>query len=68
MRMQPGSRGAAVIDWRVQGRLGMLPVDVTFQSEFELNLLTGRVEKHRFVSKTVKWNMCRPRAGWYAAA
>ncbi len=47
LRMQPGSRGSAVIEWRVQGKLGPLPVDIDFTSEFELNLLTGRVEQHR---------------------
>lgn len=37
------NRGCGVISWRLRGQLGALPIDIDFQSTFELDLITGRV-------------------------
>ncbi len=43
MRMADGAN--AIISWRLTGSIGPLPVDVAMESEFQLNLLTGQVER-----------------------
>ena len=45
MRLEDRCRG--LISWRLRGKLGLLPIDVDFESEYKLNMLTGRVEEHR---------------------
>ena len=42
-RMQMLNKGRGVISWRLRGRLGGVPIDIDFQSTFELDLITGRV-------------------------
>ena len=42
-RMQMLNKGQGVISWRLRGRLGAVPIDIDFQSTFELDLITGRV-------------------------
>ena len=42
-RMQMLNKGCGVISWRLRGQLGALPIDIDFQSTFELDLITGRV-------------------------
>lgn len=42
-RMQMLNKGCGVISWRLRGQLGMMPIDIDFQSTFELDLITGRV-------------------------
>ena len=42
-RMQMLNKGSGVISWRLRGQLAGLPVDIIFQSTFELDLITGRV-------------------------
>ena len=37
------NKGCGVISWRLRGQLGMMPIDIDFQSTFELDLITGRV-------------------------
>lgn len=37
--------GSAVITWRLRGALAALPVDVDVTSTFELDLITGRVQR-----------------------
>mmetsp|Transcript_7458 Transcript_7458/g.22047 ORF Transcript_7458/g.22047 Transcript_7458/m.22047 type:complete len:298 (-) Transcript_7458:423-1316(-) len=70
-RMRMEGLGAAVISWRLQGRVvKVLDIDVRVESTFQLNMLTGRVESH-----TDEWDLsqCSPpaaaaftalRAGW----
>ena len=41
--MQMLNKGRGVISWRLRGRLGAVPIDIDFQSTFELDLITGRV-------------------------
>ena len=36
-------KGTAVVSWRLRGRVGAVPVDVDLESEFVLDLITGRV-------------------------
>ena len=45
-RMQMLNKGRGVISWRLRGRLGAVPIDIDFQSTFELDLITGRVRHH----------------------
>ncbi|CAK0783200.1 hypothetical protein CVIRNUC_006399 [Coccomyxa viridis] len=45
-RMQMLNKGQGVISWRLRGRLGAVPIDIDFQSTFELDLITGRVTEH----------------------
>ena len=47
-RMRLLDRGSGVLAWRLRGALGPLPIDVDFESVYKLNLLTGRVEEHRY--------------------
>lgn len=42
-RMQMLNKGSGVISWRLRGQLAALPIDIDFQSTFELDLITGRV-------------------------
>ena len=42
-RLRMLDKGAAVIDWRLRGQLGVFPIDICFRSTFELDLITGRV-------------------------
>ena len=42
-RMQMLNKGSGIISWRLRGQLGALPIDIDFQSTFELDLITGRV-------------------------
>lgn len=44
-RLRMLDKGAAVIDWRLRGQLGVFPVDIDFRSTFELDLITGRVKR-----------------------
>ncbi len=37
------NKGSGIISWRLRGQLGALPLDIDFQSTFELDLITGRV-------------------------
>ena len=46
MRLE--DQGTGVLSWRLRGNLGALPIDVDFVSEYKLNLLTGRIEEHRW--------------------
>ena len=41
-------QGSGVLSWRLRGSLGPVPIDVDFESVYKLNLLTGRVEEHRW--------------------
>jgi hypothetical protein len=58
--------GTAVVAWRLTGSLGPLPLDVACEDEFQLNLLTGQVERH-----AARWDThaCAPAAAaaWRAA-
>jgi hypothetical protein len=64
MRMLDNS--SAQIRWRLRGKLGMLPLDVAGTTEIALNLLTGRIEKHK-----ESWDLskCSPpaAAAWNAS-
>ncbi|EFN57299.1 hypothetical protein CHLNCDRAFT_143902 [Chlorella variabilis] len=64
MRMLDNS--SAEIRWRLTGKLGVLPIDVAGTTEIEMNLLTGRIERHR-----EKWDLaaCSPpaAAAWNAS-
>ena len=50
-RMRLLDRGSGVLAWRLRGALGPLPIDVDFESVYKLNLLTGRVEEHRYSTR-----------------
>ncbi|KAK9823104.1 hypothetical protein WJX72_000285 [[Myrmecia] bisecta] len=53
-KMQMVDMGVARISWRLRGSLAALPLDIDFVSEFELNLVTGRVRSHR-----ERWDVSR---------
>ena len=36
-------KGRAVVSWRLRGEIGFVPVDVSLESQFTLDLITGRV-------------------------
>lgn len=36
-------KGTAVVSWRLRGRIALVPVDVNLETEFDLDLITGRV-------------------------
>ena len=42
-------KGTAVISWNLSGQLGIVAVDVDFESEIGMNPLTGRIQSHRWV-------------------
>lgn len=42
-RMRMLDRGKAQIDWRLRGSVMAAQVDIDFQSDFTLDLITGRV-------------------------
>ena len=48
MRIEGNAIG--VINWRLRGKIGPVPIDADFESRYTLNVLTGRVEEHRCVS------------------
>ena len=52
-RMQMLNKGRGVISWRLRGRLGAVPIDIDFQSTFELDLITGRV-RHPSVAMSLQ--------------
>jgi len=40
-------KGTAAVHWRLRGSIGPVPVDVSLASEFDLDLITGRVRAWR---------------------
>ena len=36
-------KGMAVVSWRLRGSIALVPVDVSLETEFALDLITGRV-------------------------
>ena len=36
-------KGTAVVSWRLRGSVALVPVDVSLETEFALDLITGRV-------------------------
>jgi len=40
-------KGTAEVQWRLRGSIGPVPVDVSLASEFELDLITGKVRAWR---------------------
>ena len=48
-RMRMLDRGKAQIDWRLRGSVMAAQVDVDFQSDFTLDLITGRVTSMEYV-------------------
>lgn len=52
MRMADGE--SAVIEWRLRGKVGPLPVDVGVTTTIRMNLLTGQIERH-----TEAWDLSR---------
>ena len=36
-------KGTAVVSWRLRGSIALVPVDVSLETEFALDLITGRV-------------------------
>mmetsp|Transcript_25278 Transcript_25278/g.54939 ORF Transcript_25278/g.54939 Transcript_25278/m.54939 type:complete len:286 (-) Transcript_25278:1015-1872(-) len=47
MKMQMLDKGTAQINWRLTGSVGAGPVDVSFTSTIEMNLLTGKITSHK---------------------
>ena len=42
------------MQWRLRGSIAVFPIDIDFESEFELDLITGRVFSH-----TDRWDLSR---------
>ncbi len=49
--MRVEGNGTGVIDWRLRGRVGPVPIDTDFESRYTLNVLTGRIEEHTCVAR-----------------
>lgn len=47
-------RGQCQVDWRLRGNIAVFPIDVEFASEFELDLITGKVYAH-----SDRWDLSR---------
>ncbi|KAK9818910.1 hypothetical protein WJX81_001762 [Elliptochloris bilobata] len=47
-------RGTAVVSWRLRGSIGPVPIDLDLESEFQLDLITGRVMRH-----SERWDLGR---------
>ena len=46
-RLSLQSKDTGRVNYRLRGSIAAIPIDVDLESEFELNLLTGRVLKHK---------------------
>lgn len=47
-RLNLQSKDTGRVNYRLRGSIAAVPIDVDLESEFELNLLTGRVLKHKW--------------------
>ena len=46
-KLRMRERATGVVSWRLRAKLGFVPLDVDFESEFTLDLITGSVLQHK---------------------
>lgn len=53
-KLRMTGRGRAQVEWRLRGSILVFPIDADFVTDFELDLITGRIFSH-----SERWDLKR---------